>query len=146
MRPASVLLLALAGSSLFAQTPSFDANGYYIGAAVAAHAKGIEFATGIPGSCDGPILSAAFTAQKVEGQGPLRASINLGTGLFWTRSYLHGGLVVAHDPTLGGQAGVGLWGALLPTPHLYTGLKVQTVWGRRSVNTQLIVSIGWHSL
>lgn len=129
---------------LNAQAPPFDANGGYLGATVSARAKGLEVGIGLPGSCDGPILSSRIVVQKVEDQGSLRASVCIGAGLFAPRWYLHGGPVIAHDPVHGGEGGVAAWGAFLLTPSIYAGLDARALWAKRAVEHQVTLSLGWH--
>jgi hypothetical protein len=140
-------LLLFAGSLLSAQAaPDFDANGVYAGGVASARAAGVELGLGVPGSCDGPVLSCLLDLQKVDQQHPLRGTLRVGVGSFWSRGYVHAGPVLGHDPLHGGQGGVGLWGAFLLAPKLYAGVGAQTLWSRGAVDHQVLVSLGLKAL
>lgn len=134
----------LVATSLGAQTPVLDANGGYLGFVGAARTRGLEIGVGVPGSCDGPVISAKVALEKVEAFKSLRGSVCLGTGWFAPRWYLHGGPVLARDPERGGEAGIGLWGAVLITPSLYAGLDARSLWARRATEHEFRISVGWH--
>jgi hypothetical protein len=133
----------LAAAYLWAQTLTLDANGGYRGLVGSARARGLEIGIGVPGSCDGPVISAKAALEKVEAFKSLRGSVCFGTRWFAPRWYLHAGPVLARDPGRDGEAGVGLWGAVLITPSLYAGLDARSLWARRATEHEFRISVGW---
>lgn len=137
-------LLILLTAGLNAQAASFNANGVYLGAAISAHARGLEAGIGSPILDIGPALSSRCLIQKVDGHRSLRASICLGVGTAGQRWYLHAGPALGRDPVHGGQAGVAAWGAVLVRPSLYAGLDVRALWSRSAADREVTLSLGWH--